>query len=191
MIRLINQFKYKGKYLPSIHTKLNSIKYYFTGLLTKTVIDIPSLGSGWWNFLKIKFIKLINIFLLIINLRKNFINKNLGFTFLFFIIVGIISSLAIRFDYFYNLLNNLSLSNKIIIISISSIYSSYLIMLTIYNLKQSKLFINYYSKLNNKIEHLNILIPYILLTLFLSYISIILCYINYLYLIKLKYNWIN
>jgi hypothetical protein len=171
---------------------IKKINYHFkmlnySGLSAYNAINIPTMGSG--KKLKIKQIlnKFINSLIIIINLRKS-IFKGKNILLLITIIIGIFCSFAIRFDFILNFLDNLSLTNKIIILIISASYSSYLILLTIYNIYQLKLFYNYFNKLkiNIKSENKYISIGYYFFTIFLTYVSIIITYINYLYILKLN-----
>jgi len=91
---------------------------------------------------------IINIFITILNLKKNIFK--IGFTQILLVIIGIICTFIIRLNIAFSLLNNLHLIDKLFILFISCCYSSYLLLNLIYNIKQSILFFKYYNSLSSE-----------------------------------------
>jgi hypothetical protein len=118
--------------------------------------------------------------------------KGLSFTIL--LLIGIITSIIIRLDYVFNLLNQLPYELMVSLRLTSGLYSILLIFLFIINIKHCfeliKLYYNNYILINNKLDN-SILILYMLYFSYILLVTIIVSIINYYSIISLNIIYLD
>jgi len=105
------------------------------------------------------------------------------------LIIGIITSLIIRLDYIYNLLNNLPYELNVSLRLSSGLYSIIILFLLMINIKQFKDFYKYFYNLEDK--KISILILYNIYFIYFSLVSLIILIINYQSILSLNINYLD
>jgi len=134
------------------------------------------------------------------NFNFNFINKLFtvftinkspfkGSYFNILLIIGIITSLIIRLDYIYNLLQILPYELNVSIRLSSALYSILILFLLMINIKQFKDFYKYF--INLEIKKISILILYNIYFIYISIVSLIILIINYQSVLSLNIEYLN
>jgi hypothetical protein len=113
--------------------------------------------------------------------------KGLSFTIL--LLIGIITSIIIRFDYIFNLLNGLPYELMVSLRLTSGLYNLLLIFLFIISIKQSINFYYYYIGLENKNKFIFSL--YYIFILYLFLIVLLISYVNYNSIVSLNIIYLD